>query len=442
MLVFISIVIAVIFIIITSSVFKWHPFFSLLLTSFGVGFMNGLPFAQIIETVSTGFGTLIGNIGILIILGCLLGQQLESSGGIQFLAKKILATIGSKKPSLFLSMFGALLGIPVFCDSGYIILINLAKSISFQSAIPVESTSLSLASGLYTTHTLVPPTPGPIAAAGNLGISASLGLVMIVGLIVSIPTAFAGYWYAHWFGKKNNSKHSAPMQTEIPANNTNQEKLANKALMLILLPLSLISLAALVKILNSNGTIASIIIFLGQPIVALLLTVCLGFFIFKLKAFKLSEKSILQAGPIIILTGCGGAFGAVLKATALSEILQSFMHISNATGLLFLFVSFLAAAIFKTAQGSSTSSLIITSSIVSPLAVQGGFTSPLSLALLVTAIGAGAMAVSHTNDSYFWVVSRFSGLSLKQTFTGFSVLTAIQGLIALLTTFILYLVLL
>lgn len=428
---------AIAFIIVTGSIFKWHPFISLLVASLLFGLLSGMRASTLLITISTGFGSLIGAIGLIVVFGSILGTILEDSGSVQQLGNR-LQQRASGSPSLGIAFLGMVLGIPVFCDSGFIVLVSLAKSLAATSRISVPTMTLSLSGGLYTSHTLVPPTPGPVAAAGNFGVSGSLGLIILLGIVVSIPVVLIAHYYAKRIGPMLSYTHDDQRKDEGSGRGS-----VTTAVLLIMLPVLLIAAASITDLLQWRSPVADVILFTGNPMVALLLSVSLGLILFRSQGNVRPwiEKGIWQAGPILLLTGCGGAFGAVLKASALSEVISEWTQQHSLSGPGFLLAGFLISALFKTAQGSSTSAIVIVSALLSPLAMQAGFNGPLELSLLVIAIGAGAMTVSHANDSYFWVVSQFSGFDLRSAYRGMTVMTGLQGITALIMVLILYLAL-
>lgn len=438
-LLIVILVASVLFIVISSSVFKLHPFVGLLLATFGVGLAVGMPLPLILETITAGFGGILGAIGIIVVLGSVIGVILERSGAAMIIAAFVLGVVGKKRPVLAMSVIGAVVGIPVFCDSGFIILSSMARSLAKKSKVHQASMSLALSSGLYATHTLVPPTPGPIAAAGNLGASDYLGTIMLIGLITAVPAVLATYFYALKMGGRMNIQEINALQNEITA-----EQSGNivKSIAPIAVPILLITLASAGQFLFEPGPAIAFISFLGNPVVALFMGLFFAFLLFprwdEEHLHKWIEKGILQAGPILLLTGAGGAFGHLLKATPLNDLIAGWITDSQVSGSFFLIITFIIAAFLKTSQGSSTSAIVIASSLLAPLTGGVGLDSALGYALVVMALGGGAMTVSHANDSYFWVVSQFSGFSLKDALRGFTILTLIQGLTVLLTTLLLY----
>ncbi len=434
----ILLIITIGFIILSGSYFKWHPFLSLVVAAIGFGILAGMPLLQIVSTMSAGFGSLLGAIGLIVVLGSILGTVLEESGSVQQLGDA-LHQHANGNPSLGIAFLGMILGIPVFCDSGFIILVSLAKSISATAHIPLPTMTLSLSGGLYTTHTLVPPTPGPVAAAGNLGVSSSLGLIILLGIIVSIPVVIVAHYYARRIGKWL-IVEGIEVKSEVPI----VAGSLLKSLLLLTLPVVLIATASLLDLFfNGDTMIVTVLRFAGNPILALLLTVTLALIFFRKQnqSRPWIEMGIRQAGPILVLTGCGGALGAVLKASPISGMISNWAQEQSLSGIGFLLIGYLISSLFKTAQGSSTSAIVIVSALMAPLTMQAGFSDPVQLSLLVLAIGAGAMTVSHANDSYFWVVSQFSGFDLSSAYRGITIMSLLQGLTALLTVLFLYLVL-
>ncbi len=430
---------AIAFIVVASSIWKLHPFLALLLASLGTGIAVGMPFQEIIAAINGGFGGLMGYIGLIVVIGSIIGTILEKSGAAMRIADLILKLVGKKRPALAMSLIGATVSIPVFCDSGFIILSGLNSALSQKTGVKKATLALALASGLYTTHTLVPPTPGPIAAAGNIGASGYLGVIMLVGLLVSIPTIAIAYFFAL---KKGGTIVAKAL--DISHGDFSKLPSAWQSVAPVAVPILLIAMATLVNFIKMEGRVAEWLLFLGNPLMALLVGLLLSFSLFKKwDSEHLADwmgEGIKLAGPILIITGAGGAFGGVLKATPMADLVGSWVADGHFSGAAFLLIAFLIAALLKSSQGSSTNALVITSSMLAPLVGTMGFASPFELALVVMALGGGAMTVSHANDSYFWVVTQFSGIGLKDAYRGFSLLTGLQGLTVLVTTLLLYMI--
>jgi gluconate:H+ symporter, GntP family len=433
---------AVIFMVFSASVLKLHPFLALLLATLFTGFAVGMPLKQILDTINQGFGTLLGSIGMVVVLGSAIGVALEKSGAALQIANVVVGVVGKQRPAIAMGIIGAIVGIPVFCDSGFIILSGLAKALAKKTGKKFSVLALSLAGGLYTTHVLVPPTPGPLACAGNLGLSDHLGSVILIGLLVSIPSTAIAIFYGKYIWT------AFDVQTpEIPDNQKITEEWEDVlppiflSLLPIFLPVLLIALASFVNILTVSEGIKTSISFLGSPLIALSLGLFCSFFLFskwdKKLLTNLVGDGIAQAGPILVLTGAGGSFGALLKATPIADIVKNWIG-TGIDGIWVLVIGYLIATLLKTAQGSSTSALIITSSILAPLLGTMGLDTPVEISLLVMSIGGGAMTVSHANDSYFWVVAQFGNFQLKEGYQGLTLMTLLQGISILLTTMLLY----
>jgi len=434
---------AIVFIVLSSTILKMHPLTGLLIAALGVGVFAGLPIDKLAETIGKGFGELMSKIGLMVILGCVIGAILDQSGAAIKVADVILKLFGEKRPAFAMSVIGAIVGIPVFCDSGYIILHKLNQIVAARTNKPLAVIALSLSGGLFATHTLVPPTPGPLSAAGNLGIADSVGLVILIGLIVSVPSLFLSTWFAGKYAKNVQiiedftAKPMSAYERNLPP--------AWKAFMPILLPILLITLASFAKILHFPENAMRWTSFLGSPLVSFLLAI---FFSYSLFPEKSAEKmmscfksGIEHCGTTLVLVGAGGAFGAVLRETSLKEMVSEWLTRNEMSGVFLLLITFLIAAFFKTAQGSTTSSMVLTTSIIAPLLTTLGFVTPIQITLLVMAAGSGAMIVSHTNDAWFWVVSQFTGISAKDTYRTHTILTGLQGIVSFLTTVLLYFIL-
>lgn len=436
------VILAIIFIIISSTWLKLHPLVGLLVAALGVGIFTGLPVDKLAETIGKGFGELMSKIGLMVILGCVIGAILDKSGAAIKVADIILNLFGKKYPAFAMSVIGAVVGIPVFCDSGFIILSKLNKIVAKKTNRPLGTIAIALSGGLFATHTLVPPTPGPLSAAGNLNISDSMGLVILVGLVVSIPSLFLSTWFAQKFAKNLDI-----IEDDEVINNDSEEKNtmpAWKAFMPILLPILLITIASFAKILHFPEQLTKWLSFFGSPLISFLLAI---FFSYTLFPEKPAEKmlacfksGIEHCGTTLVLVGAGGAFGAVLKETPLKDMVSSWLMANQTSGIVFLLIAFLVAAFFKTAQGSTTSAMVLTSGILAPLTASMGFIEPLDLTLLVMAVGSGAMTVSHANDAWFWVVSQFTGLTQKDAYRTHTLLTGLQGVLSLIVTCLIYLI--
>lgn len=430
----IILLVAIIFIVVGTSRFKVHPFIILLLTAYGIAFASGMNSGEIAGTIAGGFGGILKYIGIVIICGTIIGTILEKSGAAITMADTVLKAVGEKRPALAMSIIGYIVSIPVFCDSGYVILSSLNKSLAKRTKTSMVTMAVALATGLYATHTLVPPTPGPIAAAANLGIDSNLLLVIVVGLLVSIPTMLVGYFWATRYCSRFEIADEGEVEVEkyeeIIAKYKNLPGPA-KSFAPIVLPILLLALGSIAKFPGApfgDGSLKTLLVFTGTPVNALFIGVLLSFMLLpKFDEETLSGwigNGLVNAANIIMITGAGGALGAVIKATPIAGYIGQSLQTFN-IGIL---LPFIIAAALKSAQGSSTVALVTTSAILAPLLGPMGFTTDIAKVLVVMAIGAGAMTVSHANDSYYWVVSQFSGMDVKTAYKSQTMATLLQGL--------------
>jgi len=446
-MIFAIIIIGVLFIVISSAKFKLHPFLGLIIAALFVGIASGMPLADVVTNINEGFGGLMTSIGIIIVAGTIIGTILERSGAAYRMAEVVLRIVGPKHPQLAMSLIGYVVSIPVFCDSGYIILSSLQKSLAKRAAVPLATMAVALSTGLFATHTLVPPTPGPIAAAGNIGATNYLGTIIVIGLLVAIPVALVGYLWAVYAGRKVvvPADNEPALDYEEVIKSFGKMPSTFKSFLPIVLPIVLIAIGSIATMtMSADSSLTTLLVFFGSPTIALLCGVAAAFLLLpEMNETTLNDwiaDSLKDAAPILLVTGAGGAFGTVIKNTSISDTLQN-MDFSSLTGALFLLVPFLIAAALKTAQGSSTASLVITSSLVAPMLVTMGIEGAVPLALVVMALGAGAMTVSHVNDSFFWVVTQFSGMDVKDAYKTHTVATLLQGLTALIISVLLWLLL-
>lgn len=449
----IVLLILVIAIVLVTARWKISPFLALIGAAILAAFAYKIPLAEVASTVTTAFGNTMGNIGLVILFGTMIGIILERSGAAISMADALIKVLGTRFPNLTLTIIGYIVSIPVFCDSGYVVLNSLRKAITLRTGVSALATSVALMTGLYATHTMVPPTPGPLAAAESIGIADNLGLIIAVGLPVAAISALAGLAYASRFNKSQWTPMASDDENDLADLDYEQlrasfGKLPHPVLAFlpILVPLVLICAASIAKLPSQplgEGTLVEVLSFIGTPVIALIFGL-LSATPLPSGDKKLSDfndqmnEAVRTAAPILLITGAGAAFGAVLASSKLTEFLSG-----SLSGLgLGLAVPFLIAAALKSAQGSSTVSMVTTSALVAPMLGSLGLDSELGMVLSVLAVGAGAMVVSHANDSYFWVVSQLSRIPVITAYKTLSVATAIQGTAAFATVWILGAVLL
>ncbi|WP_181347802.1 GntP family permease [Thalassobacillus sp. CUG 92003] len=438
------IILGVLFVIFATSKLNLHPFLSLLIAAFAIGILSGSPLSEVVEAVNSGFGGLMGGIGLVIVFGTIIGVILEKSGAAFRMAEVVLRMVGEQRPQLAMSAIGSIVSVPVFCDSGYVILSSLKKALAKRAKVSIASMAIALSTGLFATHTLVPPTPGPIAAAGNIGAENYLGTVILFGIIVAIPVIIAGYLWAMKAGTQIEveGEHEGVYDYETVLKEFGDMPSTLKSFAPIVLPILLIGWSSIITFAGWSGAFFDVFLFLGSPVVALLVGVLTAFTLLpKFDEETLSEWigiGIKEAAPILLITGAGGAFGSVISSTNVAELIKGVAGNEILSGILFIFIPFVIAAALKSAQGSSTAAIVITSTLIAPLLPQVGVEGAVPLSLVVMSVGAGAMVVSHINDSYFWVVKEFSGMSITQAYKAQTTGTLIQGVVAIVVTSILW----
>ncbi len=430
----VALIIALALIVVGIVKWKIHPFFVLLFAAIIYGFITGMEVSQIVDSINSGFGSIMGKIGLIIFFGVAIGTILEKSGGAMVIATRLLRLIGEKSIHLAMMVTGYLLSIPVFADSAFIIMNSLNKALSDKAKVAYAGTTAALAFGLMATHVMVPPTPGPIAAAGIL--DAELGSVILWGLLVSMLALVPCYFFA----TKLASRIHIPIHLEKTEDTLHKPKLWI-SLLSIVVPIVLIvakSIADYPGINMTESKLYPLISFFGSPVIALLTGIILALLMPK----KLDEKvysatgwlgdALRIAAPIILITGAGGIFGAMLQNSGIADLITNgFTDIQIG-----LFLPFLLAACLKTTQGSSTVALITTPSIVAPMMIALGLDDPFFRTMTVLAIGAGSTVVSHANDSFFWVLTQLTGMDVKQGNQIQTVGTLIFGLSAIVVIYV------
>ena len=441
---------AIVVMIVLISKLRVHPFISIMLVSAGLGLAAGIPLVDhklpsgaveygLATIIGQGFSATFTSIGIVIILGAMIGTILEKTGGALKLADMMIQLVGKDNPVIAVQLMGWVVSIPVFCDSGFVILDPIRKALVRRTAVSAVSMTFALSSGLFISHVFIPPTPGPIAAASTLGIGDYLLQVIGLGLLCSIFPLIAGYFFARWIGKRVKSKDEvnpedvAKVYKDLIAS---YGKLPSEfsTLAPIVVPISLMALSSVVIMVGMTGFGAELLRFLGSPIIAL--AVGMVFATLQLFSVGRSEEfyticnnSLMTVGPILFITAAGGVLGKVIAVSDMVNYIAAHADVFGGMG---IFFPFLLAAVLKTAQGSSTVAMITTAGIIAPLLPVLGFATPIQAVLVCMAIGAGAMTVSHANDSYFWVVSEFSGLTPDQGYRVQTMGTLVLGLAAII----------
>lgn len=417
--------------------FKVHPFLSMLGASLLLAALLGVPFAEIPDVIGKGFGGVFSGIALVIIFGTLIGSVLERTGGAVALARAVERVVGKRHPRLAMLLIGWIVSIPVFCDSGFVLVSPIGRSLARRSGTSPVPLMLALAAGLFASHVFIPPTPGPVAAAGMVGLENNLLLVIGLGVVISLLSLIPAYFFAGYIGKR---VAVAEPTAENLATDSDGKCSAAMAFLPIILPIVLMALGSVASLMNLPTDVAAVLTFLGKPTIALMIALlsCLPLLSRQKMLNKFSditETSLKTAGPIIFITAAGGVLGTVVVASGFVDVIKEFSGSLSALGVVF---PFLIAAILKSAQGSSTVAITTTASMMGMFSDSGsmmsalGFTSPLAAALVVMAIGAGAMTVSHANDSYFWVVTGFGGIKPRDGYRTMTLMTLLMGITAII----------
>lgn len=424
---------SVVFIVISTTRWRLHPFLALLLAAIGFGLASGMSLPEIIGAIKGGFGGTIGNVGIIIIAGTIIGVFLEKSGGAFAMAESILRRIGRRRVPMAMSMIGYVTAIPVFADSGFVIFAPLNRALTKRAGLSLATTSIALALGLMVSHTLIPPTPGPIVAAGILG--ADLGRVLAIAIPISLLVLAFSYLWAIKVASRVRIDPNPDLDETAVRQSLKDAPSAVRSFIPILLPLVLILLQS-VSIIPARpfgeGNLAGLIEFLGDPVIALLVGMSAAFTLPKKFDRGMLDQSgwvgqaLLGAAVIIFITGAGGAFGRVLQDSGMAARVGDLM-----SGLgLGLWLPFVISAAIRAAQGSATVAIITTAGLILPMLPTLGLDSETGRALAVVSIGSGALFASHANDSFFWLVTQMSGMNPK---TGYKLLTGGSTLMAFLS---------
>ena len=424
---------------------KLHPFLAIMLIALVLALLADIPLPQVPKVIGEGFAATFTSIGIVIILGALIDAILEKTGAALRLADVVIGLVGEKRPGLALELMGWVVSIPVFCDSGFVILNPIRKALQKRTGAPSVTLTVCLACGLYIAHVFIPPTPGPIAAAQTLGIGENLLLVMGLGVAASVLPLIAGYFFAHYVGRRvkpENEEDTTAESYEALKASYGELPSATASFAPLLVPILLMALSSVASMLHLTGFWGDLCLFLGHPMMALAVGALLAIILLyrsgrRDELFSLTDETLRTAGPILFITAAGSVLGRVIAVSGWMEAITSLAPVLQTLGVLF---PFLIAALLKTAQGSSTVAITTTAGLIAPLLPALGMTTPAEIALAVMAIGAGAMTVSHANDSYFWVVTRFGGLSAKDGYRTHTMATLVIGLAGIVGILLLQLI--
>ena len=449
---------------------KWHlhPFIAILLTALIFGILSGIPLPQMTTLIGSGFSKIFAGIGLVIIFGTLMGTILEQSGAALKIADCIIKLLGKRHPVLSMAIMGWVVSIPVFCDSGFVVLNPIREALVKKTQSSPVAMTVALSGGLYLSHVFIPPTPGPLAAAETLGLSGNLLLVMGMGLLCSIFPMFLLILFSNYIGKRISCSTDASTNTASSSSTTSacttdastgtpspsstdadriaakynaiiekSGKLPSAALSFapIIVPIILMSLASILQGAEMQQQLKDVVFFLSNPTIALAIGLLFATFLLKRGSGfeEMVENSLKRSGPILFITAAGSVLGNIVAGSPLVGFITDNAQVLNGLGLLF---PFLVAAMLKSSMGSSSVAIITAAGIVAPFAEAMGLASPIGLTLICMAVGAGSMTVSHSNDSYFWVVTKFGRMDIKSGYKTQTLATLILGLGALAELYI------
>ena len=426
---------------------KIQAFPALLITSVFLGFVTGMPMASIIKSISDGMGSTLGFVATVVGIGAIFGQMLESSGGAESLACHLTQRFGKEKAPYALVVTGFLVAIPIFLDVGFIILVPVLFALAKGSGKSLLFYAIPLLAGLAVTHAFVPPTPGPVATADIVG--ADLGWVVLFGFIIGIPVAFiAGPLFGKYISRKIHI--DVPNTFEAKDNKTLSDlPRFSQVITIIAIPMLLILCNTASGVwadaygMKDNFWI-QLMAFVGHPFIALLIATLLAIYFMGIRRgftkesiLQLSTKALAPAGLIILITGAGGVFKQLLIDSGIGVLLAERMAGSAMSPIV---LAYILALVIRVSQGSATVAMITSAGIVAPLLMSLSLSEP-HKALIVIAIAAGATTASHVNDSGFWLVGKYLGMTEKQTLQSWTVMETIIsvtgfGLALLLSVFV------
>jgi GntP family gluconate:H+ symporter len=424
-----------------------HAFVALVLVSFCTAVITGIPSEEVLPTLTSGFGSTLASVALLVGLGAMIGKILEVSGGAQVLADRLIGTFGAKKAPFALGVTSLIFGFPIFFDAGLIVMMPIVFSVAKRFSGSLLIYALPTAGAFAVMHAFVPPHPGPVAAAGFLG--ADIGLLLLVGLLVAVPTLYLG---SYLFGVYSGIKFNIPMSSLLYNTDLNSSPVTppkfGTVMSLLLLPMLLIFLdtglntLTAVGIIDGSNPLTNFLRMIGQTPIALLITLLVCLFVFAkdygMKELeKLCNESLAPICGVILITGAGGMYGGVLRSSGIGDALAGLL---NDTGMPIIVAAFVISTCLRVAQGSATVSLTTTAALIAPMVASTVGLSALDLCFIVIAIAGGATVLSHFNDSGFWLVSRLLGMDEKTTLKTWTVMETLLGSIAFLIALVLSLI--
>ncbi|WP_026818108.1 GntP family permease [Arthrobacter castelli] len=425
---------------------RMHAFVALVLVSLLTAFVTGIPAGSITDVLLDGFAGTIASVALLVGLGVMLGRLVEVSGGAQSLADSLMRLFGERRAPLALGVASLIFGFPVFFDAGLVVMLPIVFAVARKLGGGLLRYGLPTAGAFSVMHVFVPPHPGPVAAAGLL--DANVGLLLLVGLVVAIPTwILAGYLYGLWAGRRINVAIPDYISGGSEQRLDKEPPKASTVVLMLLLPIVLIAMNTVLDTLDTAGVVngdaiwVGVLQTLGATPIALLIAVLVASLVLGIRRGRskesledLLDKSLGPICSIILITGAGGMFGGVLVASGVGEALAG--SLEN-IGLPVILAGFVVSTLIRVAQGSATVALTISATLMQPLLSAGDY-SQLQVIAVVLALSAGSVMLSHVNDSGFWLVGKFFDMDVKTTLKTWTVMETLIGLIAFALAWIVY----
>lgn len=418
--------------------FRMHAFLVLIVVSLATALATGIPFDGIVKTMVGGFGGTLGSVALLVGLGAMLGRLVETSGGAQSLADALIRLFGEKRAPLALGVASLIFGFPIFFDAGLIVMLPIIFAVARRMKAPVLVYGLPAAGAFSVMHVFLPPHPGPISASELY--SANVGFVLLAGLIVALPTWYlTSYLLGMWMG----NRWRLPVPDLLSGGALDEDQPADPpgagtVIALMLLPVGLIFLNTGLNMAASLGAVdagnywVQVLRMVGETPVALLISVLVTSVVLGTRRGKTGsaiEKTLDGAlGPVcsvILVTGAGGMFGGVLRASGIGDALADVM---GDLGVPLILAVFVVALVLRIAQGSATVALVTTAGLMAPAVAAAGL-NEFQVAAIVLATGAGSVAASHVNDSGFWLVGRLMGMDVPTTLKTWTVIETAIALV-------------
>lgn len=425
---------AVLLLLILIMRFRLHAFVSLVLVSLLTALAAGVPYAKVVPTLMEGFGGTLASVALLVGFGAMIGRMLEVSGGAQVLADRLINKFGADRAPLALGVASLMFGFPIFFDAGLVVMLPIIFSVALRFGGSVLTYALPAAGAFAVMHAFVPPHPGPVAAGDLLG--ADIGLLLIVGLVLAIPTWFlGGYLYGLWSGKRIYLPVPELLGVDAAGTEKGPPPAFGRVLTILMMPLVLIFLntglgtLATMGLIDGNAVWVTALRLIGQTPIALLITVLasiplLGQGRSLADIERIMDRALAPICAIILVTGAGGMFGGVLRASGIGQALAGSL---DALGMPLIVAAFVIATALRVAQGSATVALTTTAGLIAPTVAATTGLSEFDRCFLVIAIASGATVLSHFNDSGFWLVGRFLHMDEKTTLRTWTVMETLLG---------------